>query len=229
MRRTTTQITVSAVALVALTGSAQIWAPQFDDTQWTIPFTPGLDRTVRYQEVFSASAFSAIPFGGSITGLAFRLSCQQGELCQVLTQPTLQISFSTTTKAPDSLSSTFSDNVGADVTTVFGPGDATFSGTPQITLPLMHPFAYDPRRGNLLMDIRVTRGISTPAVRAASGSGDAASSVYAIGPTGADSASGTIDTLGLYTGFLVTPVPEPSTIWLLGAGLFGISVRVFRS
>src|SRR5262249_40837678 len=156
--------------------------------------------------------------GGSITGLDFQLVCQQGELCQVLTQPTLQISFSTTTRAPDSLSSTFSDNVGADATTVFGPGDATFSGTPLTTLPLMHPFAYDPRHGNLLMDIAVRRSAAgMPAVRAASASDDAASSVYAIGPTGADSASGTMDTIGLYTGFLVTPVPEPSTFWLLGA------------
>ncbi len=135
----------------------------------------------------------------------------------------LQINLSTTTRSPDGLSTTFADHVGADDTVVLGPRTAGFASTGvgtglPVPLVLDHPFFYDPTEGNLLMDVRFIRqdetglGLFDATLR----DGDPVSRVY--GDT-VNSLSGTADTLGLDTAFVITPVPEPSVLGLLALGL----------
>src|SRR5437773_216873 len=116
----------------------------------------------RFQQVFDASQFSAIAGGGGyITALGYRLDSRcQGAEGQTI--PSFQIDLSTTSKGPDSLSPVFAENVGPDDMVVRGPSQVFLlggcaSGMPQsftAFVSLDHPFFYNPRTGNLLLDIR---------------------------------------------------------------------------
>jgi hypothetical protein len=120
-----------------------------------------LINVARLQQVFAASQFSA--FGGPrlITGMAFRPDAGEPAFTEI--NPNVQISLSTTSKSPDGLSITLSENAGADDTVVFS-GSLTLSsaasGPPggpnafDIIINFTNPFLYDPAAGNLLFDIR---------------------------------------------------------------------------
>src|SRR6185436_7474617 len=75
----------------------------------------------------------------------------------------IQLTLSTTPKAPDQLSSTFANNFGAHSTIVFSGSlsvDSLTSGQPggpnafDIVVTLTSHFVYDPSAGNLLLEIR---------------------------------------------------------------------------
>ena len=182
-------------------------------------------NTVRYQEIFDSSQFSAIAHGGAmIIGMNLRSDSGSGILGASTTLPSLQIDLSTSLKAPDGLSTVFSENVGHDNTMVFGPGPLTLSDFP-FTIP--HPFSvavqfstaffYNPGAGNLLIDIRNYAGttVERGTYDAQDSFGDSISRVYAAGtlPTsGVNALSGTADSKGLIVDFVVTPVPEPSAL-----------------
>src|SRR6202030_4049809 len=120
-------------------------------------------KPMRYQQVFDASQFSRLnPGGGLINRLAFRGHGPGTPFTSTVAQ--LQVNLSTTSKTPDGLSSTFSDNVGPDDTQVFsGPFQTaiTFTGDPknfEVVVILTTPFIYDPTKGNLLLDVRNMQG-----------------------------------------------------------------------
>jgi hypothetical protein len=76
--------------------------------------------SMRYQQVYAASQFSALSSAGeSITQIAFRPDATSSVFAAVVTS--LQINLSTTSATPDSLSTTFANNVGANDKIVFGP------------------------------------------------------------------------------------------------------------
>jgi hypothetical protein len=116
---------------------------------------------VRYQQVYDASQFSNVPTGGSfVTRIMLRADCtSQGSWFT----SDLEVRLSTTSKAVDQLSSTFSDNVGPDETLVYRPRryapPAPTGGCPGLfddgqAIYLDVPFFYDPAKGHLLMDLR---------------------------------------------------------------------------
>jgi hypothetical protein len=118
---------------------------------------------MRYQQVFDASQFSRLnPGGGLINRIAFRGHGPGVPFTANAAQ--LQVNLSTTSKAPDGLSSTFADNVGPDDTQVFsGPFQTavTFTGDPtnfEVVINFTTPFYYDPAKGNLLLDVRNMQG-----------------------------------------------------------------------
>ena len=117
--------------------------------------------SMRYQQVYSSNLFSLLdPSLVYVTALTFFLESPlyPGNGFGWIVK-NLQIDLSTTTNSPDSLSKNFSDNLGADDTVVLGPRTNGFGGsTPDgpMTIYLDRPFQYNPTRGNLLMDIRVT-------------------------------------------------------------------------
>jgi hypothetical protein len=178
----------------------------------------------RYQQVFSASQFGAISNGGWITEILFRVDTPNGYgFREVL--PNLQINLSTTSRGPDELSATFSDNIGADDMVVFGPGSASIEsfvhiGSPQLFLidfPLSNRLYYEPAKGNLLMDVRLYQGASfgaVPSFDAVDNVGDSISRAYGD----ITATSGFRDSSGLVTMFLAIPIPEPSTLALLLSG-----------
>jgi hypothetical protein len=134
----------------------------------------------------------------------------------------VEIRLSTTSAAPDGLSTTFAENVGADDTTVFDRGRLILSqdfGGIYIPVTLARPFLYEPTAGNLLLDVRLyslgrTPYFPPPAFDAEWTLGDSVSGVFSTN-VNSPTASG-MDTVGLVTRFTVEPVPEPS-IWALAA------------
>ncbi len=71
----------------------------------------------RIQQVFAASQFSTLSAPGSILQMAFRPDAEFQFIGA--TSRNTRIRLSTTSKAPDNLSTTFAENVGADETIVF--------------------------------------------------------------------------------------------------------------
>ncbi len=175
----------------------------------------------RYQQVYAASQFGG---GGLITQIIFRPDATFGEAF-TSTLPDIQIDLSTTSAADDGLSSTFADNVGADDTIVFARGPLTlssaFTGPPDgpkdfdIIITLTTPFLYNPALGNLLLDVRNFGGGSTTSFDAVFATGDGVSRVY---NQDVNSGTGTTDTLGLVTGFIIVPEPGTGALLLAGGG-----------
>ncbi|HXJ58333.1 MAG TPA: PEP-CTERM sorting domain-containing protein [Verrucomicrobiae bacterium] len=196
------------------------------------PFVPAADAfpSVRYQQVYGSGDFTRV--GGPFLITEIRFSEAVGSVHIDANLPNVRIELSTTGRNPDGLSSTFADNVGSDSRMVFS-GPLHFYdrglGAFDIRIPLQTPFAYDPRAGNLLMDVRnfqVVPILDIPRyMDAADIVGDTVSSVYA--PDVNSSTATQIDSLGLWTLFEVIPVPEPSTwaILLLGIGAALVGAR----
>jgi hypothetical protein len=165
----------------------------------------GTNLSKRFQQVYDASQFWRVSKGGQLFEIDFRVD----SFFFPVTLNDVQITLSTTSKSPDGLSSVFSENMGPDATTVFHgslnmrslPAPTTFT----IQIPLTTPFFYDPRLGNLLMDVRNYQGSSSyaPPFNAQNTSGDSVSCAYALS---ADAASATgvgsgMNTVGLVTLF----------------------------
>ncbi|HXI53839.1 MAG TPA: PEP-CTERM sorting domain-containing protein [Candidatus Saccharimonadales bacterium] len=119
----------------------------------------------------------------------------------------------------------FSENVGADESVVIQKGLHAFGFNYSQGLPTQffdtiftfdHPFLYDPRAGNLLVEMR-TYSIFYPfpvfgSLDAVAHRGDSVSDLLA---TSADATSGRLSIEGFIMQFGYTQVPEPSTIALL--------------
>jgi hypothetical protein len=183
------------------------------------PFNIGPSQSQRYQQLYAASQFGG---GGLITQIVFRPDATFGNAF-TSTLPDIQIDLSTTSATDDGLSSTYANNVGADDTVVFARGPLTlssaFTGPPNgpkdfdIIITLTTPFFYNPALGNLLLDVRNFGGGSTTQFDAVATTGDGVSRVF---NGDVNSGTGTTDTLGLVTGFVI--VPEPSSVAMLLAG-----------
>lgn len=180
----------------------------------------------RYQQVYAASQFGGLPVGGGlITQIVFRPDAMFGSTF-VSTLPDIQIDLSTTSAGDDGLSSTFANNVGADNTVVFARGPLTLSsafiGPPRgpkdfdIIITLTTPFFYNPALGNLLLDVRnFGRGFTT-AFDAVFQTGDGVSRVLSHN---VNEMTGTRDSEGLVTGFVIVPEPSSATVLLAGGGI----------
>ena len=177
-------------------------------------FGPFFSSSVRYQQVYS---FSQFPTSGplTITQISFRPDGSVAGPTLFIVGTTAQISLSTTSRAPGTLSTVFADNVGPNVQTVFngfvssapvtGPGGGPKDFT--ITITLDSPFVYDPSLGNLLLDVSATSGgISAPFDAQSGGSLTSHVDAASIGAT-----SGTVATTGLVTQFQFTTPPK--TVW----------------
>ena len=203
------------------------------DLDNTFPYLPG--GTMRYQQVFNASEFSA--FGGpqTITDIRYRLDGSDRDAFSQ-TQPNVQIGLSTTAAAAGGLSSTFASNVGADATTVYN-GSLTLAsagGSPlapfDIVISLSTPFVYDPAAGNLLLDVRNFGGNQTSRYFDAVASSPVTSRVYAS-DVNSSVANGSAESYALVTGFTfgpaintTNPVPAPPAALALALGAAGLGL-----
>lgn len=179
---------------------------------------------IRFQQVYDASLFPSLDAqGGFISELWFVSDDSVGrEFGAYL--PKVEISFSLTTREPDGLSPIFAENFNSTPVVMhpLGPLSIT-SGGPGfvVRMQFLTPFLYKPADGNLLVQIKNYEGAIFGEVQYNPGPldawdvvGDPISRVYAFGD--ADATTGIADTLGLTTYFVVTPIPEPSMLALLG-------------
>jgi hypothetical protein len=187
----------------------------------------------RYQQVYAASEFDTL--GGLelvITQILFRPDATFGKAFSSVL-PDIQINLSTTSAAPNSMSTTFANNVGSDDKVVFsGPLSLSSANTGpaggpknfDIVINLMNPFRYNPSAGSLLLDVRNFGGGTTTLFDAQFPS-TPTSRGYTLGANDVNASTGTVDSVGLVTAFKGTPiagnppgghpgtsVPEPLTV-----------------
>jgi hypothetical protein len=198
------------------------------DSGTPLPFfaTTNLGPSLRYQQVYGGSDFQR---NGDVQYLITALSFSAGAVFgpHDVSISNLQIRFSTTQKAPDGLSTIFSQNSGPDAALVFsGPlhvAETGFEWNMQINL--QQPFLYNPRSGNLLLDVRNFQtlapfSVQPPGQWLANSVATFGDTTSMIGAFDVNSATATmVSSEGLSTLFTVTPVPEPGPVVLLGAGL----------
>lgn len=183
--------------------------------------------TQRYQQVYAAAEFGATPL--LITGMAFRPDMFVGAAFGPTILSSVSISLSTTAAAVDALSTTFANNIGADVTLVrSGPltlSSADTGAGPRdfdIVITFTTPFSYNPALGNLLLDVLNFNNDVTTSFDAHDAA-DGISRIFTVG-TGVNSPTANqVDSIGLVTQFITTSVPEPATLALLGFGLAGLA------
>jgi hypothetical protein len=224
----------SLLFATALVRAADVVAPsslltQQGDTGNLFPILS--PNPIRYQQVVDHAQFAGMAAGGEyITQIAFRV--HSPGIAFTANIGSLQINLSTTSKTPDTLSSTFAANVGTDDTVVFPAASVQFSTSvagpvdgPQafdLVITFTTPFHYDPSKGNLLVDIRNASGAThDPAndqqIDATSAFGDATSRVYNLGDANAATAGTTgssfqMDSFGAVMRFISSPnapVPAP--------------------
>lgn len=185
--------------------------------------------SMRYQQAFNSSEFSALSGPSLLTQIAFRPDDATGNAFSS-TLPNIQINLSTTSGSPDTLSTTFATNVGSDDLIVFSgalmlsSADTAGPGTTRvfdIVINLSTPFLYDPSLGDLLLDVRnFEAGFTTPF--------DAHTvpldSISRVLSGDVNSPTGGSDSLGLVAQFTfqVQEVPEPAGLALIAIALAGL-------
>jgi hypothetical protein len=184
-----------------------------------------------FQQVYSASLLSGLSIGDQITGIGFRTISNSVSLVSQ-TVPDYSIWMGTSALAPGSMSSTFANNRTLDFTNVLsGPlniAPGQFPGGPGINnfgyITFTTPYTYT--GGNLLIEIAYADfsggGVSV----------DTAFPYNNLDPSLAQTAFGsgpssTTADQGLYneaiiTSFMVTPIPEPTSLALFVIGMAGI-------
>jgi hypothetical protein len=159
----------------------------------------------RYQQVYAGGQVGS----GSITQLAFR---PKFDAFSATVIPNVTITLSTTTKALTGLDTTFANNIGADVKTVFS-GNLTLSSPggsfsqPNnfvIVIPLQTPFTFSSGGGNLLLDVTIPTCQTTGAFDADFQNQPSPISMARVftQSTGSSSTSGIGDTSGQFGGLV---------------------------
>lgn len=193
---------LAALCCAAQAGTVVLGGPGDASAGNCLPF--GCE-TAEYQQVYAAVQFAG-PV--TITGLTFyNLEVPGGSVAA----GTYEIRLSTTSAAVNGLSVDFGANVGADEA-LFAVFNGGVLAGPSFTIS-GDGFAYDPSKGNLLMDIRASNAWGASVyLDARHGTANGAFSRMVDGGwTGTEN-------YGLVTGFTVAVVPEPATTALMALG-----------
>jgi len=216
---------VQAAPIVIVTPNAQ--ATVEGNTANSFPFG---SASHRYQQIYGAEAFGALPGPSLLSKIAFRpngtntgvLGSNLGKAFSGIYSMTVHLSTSSFT--PDNLPSTFDAAHGADKTQVVDGAtlSSSFTGPPggpmdfDIMLQLEAPFVYDPTQGSLLLEVRLwnVSGDLSGYLDVQEVNGDSVSRSWTQNHNGG---GGSRDTRGLVTQFTFIPAPAWGAVPLLGA------------
>ena len=205
-------------------------------SQGPAPFTYRGDTGSRTQQVYSSNFFTTAQ---SINSIAFRST---PDFRNGANYANVIINFSTTSFGDESgtpLSSTFSNNIGADVTTVYS-GAISFAAAPtngfEYLINLQNAFNYDPSKGNLLVDFLIPTGTSVTGPSFFLASYDTANAfndgVYSVNSVFDGSATvgfaNTAAAITQFDGTAIAAVPEPSTWAMMILGFAGVGFLAYR-
>ncbi len=183
-----------------------------------------------YQQFYSRNRFTA-PV--KITQLSFASSSKIGMPGTAHYDFNLRLGTAATPIAAPS--SRFSQNRGGDLTTVFSSqltAILTRSDTFDLVIDLATPFSYDPRRGDLLLDVTINKPTtySGSDLYFVAGVSDDLASIF----NNKASEDGIIDEefrygpLTRFTTETAATIPEPATMLLFGTGLAGLGGIIRR-
>ena len=192
-------------------------------TENCIPFTCDVagQTTVNYQQVYLAAAF---PGPLTISNIEFpdTHSLAAGYAPSAVLTGNFLIELSYTTAGVSSLSTTFANNIGSNLTTVFnGSLTGDFNIASGLTIPFSSVFNYNPSLGNLLLTVVATN--VTPALL---GYLDEDTSGNYIGRVTDDLDDLEGGAVGLVTTF--NAAPEPGVTALCAVGLLAVVTSVRR-
>jgi hypothetical protein len=177
----------------------------------------------RYQQVYASTAFPGVYTIGSIS-FPYTLD----RISPHIDPAVYEIRLSTTSRPVGGLSTAdLNSNVGADAHVVFsGPLAGSVPRGGALSFTLAAPFTFDPAEGNLLLDVVKRGGVFFGDDGIYLDSRQQAAVSSSVGQLGANPAE-------VRSAFLVTvfaePVPEPTTMLLMGSGLAAVLARRRRA
>jgi hypothetical protein len=194
--------------------SINIVSPQGTDNTQGVGVINPFAMVAHLQVIYSGNDFAGIPDGGTIVSVSFRLGSNQGRSVDAIV-PKIELRVSTTLSSTINPDPRFNNNVGTDQTVVFPAGPLHLTSdfvrggiNPfSLTIPFNTPFNFDPRKGNLLLDIFTYQGASVLTDFGGRNSWSLLGSLDStVAPVSADGA--------FVASFNIIPIPEPGT-WLL--------------
>ncbi len=215
----------SFILLVSSASALIMTSPEPHSTWNAFPFGPWYSNEIpnRYQQIWDASLFSG-PI--NIEALAFS-PLYTGNYSADIT-----IRLTQTSTAVNALSSPLDSNVTGSLTTVFS--DSSYAQSITVTGPdsfsfafdfSSTPFFYDPTGGeNLLMDVLINNIIYDNLTFGPFSAAYTSTTNRVFEFPSGQISGGTATLRTQFTFTEASAVPEPSTVFLLGSGLFAISI-----
>jgi hypothetical protein len=180
--------------------------------------TGGLQSGIQYQQVYGGSLFDQSVPAFDISALRFRVDPGARGFAN---SPELEVRLFVTQQDPDVVRAT--RYTGSGEVTVLPRSRINWSGNPGLSfdavIPMPNHFVYDPRLGNLVVDIAVYDWGANPTDFDTTDRNFDHISAFA---SGIGASRGVWGSAGFVTQFTFQSVPEPSTWDLVGLGLVAL-------